>query len=133
MALAALQRFGWVHRGLNIGNVYLSSNAVERISDLEYARRVEYGTDREDEDLFQEVGTRDTVACEVIDGGYYFNVLRQPPALQRDLIAYEKDISIVDDRRVKYNHLHDAESLWWCMARLHLTILGLALDPGSRA
>ncbi|KAG8975113.1 hypothetical protein FRB93_000655 [Tulasnella sp. JGI-2019a] len=108
-ALAALQLLGWVHRDLSMGNVYLSSNGAGKISDLEYARKLIDSNGREDKDLSRTVGTLNTVACEVIEQTYYFDVPGPP--------------TMVEIPKLKYNHLHDAESLWWCMVWLHAAIL----------
>ncbi|KAG9020639.1 hypothetical protein FRB95_003837 [Tulasnella sp. JGI-2019a] len=97
-ALAALQLLGWVHRDLSMGNVYLSSNGAGKISDLEYARKLIDSNGREDKDLSHTVGTLNTVACEVIEQTYYFDVPGPP--------------TMVEIPKLKYNHLHDAESLW---------------------
>ncbi|KAG8998274.1 hypothetical protein FRB94_006972 [Tulasnella sp. JGI-2019a] len=100
-ALAALQHLDWAHRS-KYGQLIL----VTRWCRPDQRSGVCSKTNRSRGRVFSRtVGTMNTVACEDIEQTYYFNAPGPP--------------TMIEIPKLKYNHLHDAEFLWWCMLWLH--------------
>ncbi|THH04754.1 hypothetical protein EW146_g10093, partial [Bondarzewia mesenterica] len=124
IGLSAIHQCGWVHRDISIGNI-LVLNGRAKISDLEYAKKVEHDRTHD-----VRTGTAAFMPVETASQCYQF-VPKKPPKLDLDF-----DFRVVSDASrgaiaslplatsgqtqaqstlppYKYNPLHDLESIWW--------------------
>ncbi|THH06436.1 hypothetical protein EW146_g9612 [Bondarzewia mesenterica] len=125
IGLSAIHQCGWVHRDISIGNI-LVLNSRAKISDLEYAKKVEHDRTHD-----IRTGTAAFMSVETASQCYKFMPMETKSKINREF-----DFRVVSDasRRArtsrplttghrtqalskrppyKYNPLHDLESIWW--------------------
>ncbi|KAF7795938.1 hypothetical protein EIP86_007105 [Pleurotus ostreatoroseus] len=121
LALKHLHVAGWVHRDMSDQNILVRDH-VARLADLEYTKRIGVGRDLV-------LGTADFMACEIETQLYLFLPGLTPPTTPDDpqkrsskplsistlVDEYEEGIQreLPAAPAIRYNPLHDLESLWW--------------------
>uniref|UniRef100_A0A0W0F072 Protein kinase domain-containing protein n=1 Tax=Moniliophthora roreri TaxID=221103 RepID=A0A0W0F072_MONRR len=117
---------GMVHRDISTGNLLVSEVDGElrcKITDLEYAKKVGESS-RSPQDV--KTGTPFFMALEIEAGNYLFSsqketfpeseILLDPSNLLRSVLANESTRDKTDTPSlVRYNYLHDLESLFWIL------------------
>ncbi|KAI0689963.1 hypothetical protein BC835DRAFT_217918 [Cytidiella melzeri] len=120
---------GWVHRDISAGNILILEGPnvnKAKLSDLEYAKRLDTGGKHE--------GTANFMSVEVDAGTYLFSSTLQRPQRSKakanaDHLAFRRqldqraltdkvgrrDQSILHQKpnEFSYNPIHDLESIWW--------------------
>ncbi|KAI0769548.1 hypothetical protein BC629DRAFT_791096 [Irpex lacteus] len=113
-ALRALHKSGWVHRDISAGNLLIVAGVV-KISDLEYAKRMDDPTTHEHG---RSPGTPMFQSVEAEAHRYRFlpRQLKPPGPSSKG----KKPKPVVLPPPFRYNPLHDLESLWWLLVWLLL-------------
>ncbi|KAJ3521814.1 hypothetical protein NM688_g8969 [Phlebia brevispora] len=126
--LRTLHLAGWVHRDISPANILLKNDGTALLADLEYAKPMDTAPE-------QRTGTPGFIALEVVIGKYRFPPRKDslPPSGEHTLMEKVRETKdgkpvfkdapkavptyhSVDGEGlpdVRYNPLHDLESLWW--------------------
>ncbi|KAI0086080.1 hypothetical protein BDY19DRAFT_996264, partial [Irpex rosettiformis] len=120
-ALKAIHECGWVHRDISSGNILIVDN-IAKISDLEYAKKMNDKSSHSERS-----GTLFFMSIEARVHRYLFRPRNKERALKqarerpnhRNATKTENTHSKVPIP-LRYNPLHDLESLWWVLVYLLL-------------
>ncbi|KAJ3552022.1 hypothetical protein NM688_g4376 [Phlebia brevispora] len=129
-ALQTMHLAGWVHRDVSPANILVKDDGTALLADLEYAKRIGVGSEGK-------TGTPGFLALEAEVGRYRFPPPKNPPpqpssskyTLMERLRGMKDGKPIADEiakpdlfyreedgedlPAVRYNPLHDLESVWW--------------------